>query len=37
MTPSQIAAVLGLDIEDAIVAVPLEDKPFVRRGRAPDA
>lgn len=37
MTPSQVAAVLGLDEEDAVRLVPLEDAPFEPPVPPPDA
>lgn len=36
MTPSEVAAVLGLDEQDAVRVVPFEERPFVRRPK-PDA
>jgi len=30
-TPSEVASILGLDLTDAVRAVPLEDAPFVPR------
>lgn len=34
MTPSMVAAVLGLDEEDAIRAIPYEDRPAPKSNRA---
>lgn len=35
MTPSEVAAVLGLDEQDAVRVVPFEQQPFVRPESAP--
>lgn len=29
--PSEVASILGLDLDDSVRAVPLEDAPFVPR------